>query len=279
MPTPNPRIVVLGGPVPEGLRAQLLGNIDLVAEAEIETGNWAAILVHAKGESLPAVRRFRSAGGMAAIYGLADGRVDVKDRIQWIREGADDLLSLVTAGDVLAHRLRRASRQNRTSPASVPTAVRIDRYLDALDRYLDARREVVALLGDSGRQRFLDCHFLRDQVLRASDPDRSERGTSQRRGSEREPMQWGVRLLDRPSGAEALGAEGSGASAELQDIGADGLGLTLHAPMQTGGTARVEIEGYETTALVTIEARWQRRSSRERWEIGAFAVSMEFLRR
>lgn len=274
MPTPNPRIVVLGGPVPDSLRAQLLGNIDLVAEAEIESGNWAGILVHAKSESLPAVRRFRNAGGMAAIYGLADGRVDVKERIRWIREGADDLLSLATAADVLARRLRGASSRKLTPPPSVPTAVRIDRYLGALDRYLGARGGVLGLLGDSGRQRFLDCHFLRDQVLRASDQEIPELGTSQRRGSDREPMQWGVRLVDRANEVEVLGA-----SAELQNIGADGLGLTLHAPMQPGETARVEIEGYATTALVTIEVRWQRRSARERWEIGAFALRMEFLRR
>ncbi len=267
----NPRIVVLGGPVPESLRLQLLGNIDFYPEAEIESGNWAGILVHARSESLPAVRRFRNAGGRAAIYGLSESRVDVKERIQWIREGADDLLSLDTASGVLARRLRGpATRQTAATP-SVPTGVRVDRYLTALQRYLTARGDVLTMLGDSGRQIFLDCHFLRDQVLRVSEQADPDLGNGQRRGSEREPMQWGVRLVDRANEAAVLGA-----SAELQNIGADGLGLALHAPIQPGDTARVEIDGYTLGALVTIEVRWQRRAARERWEIGAFALAMEF---
>lgn len=267
--TSNPRVVVLGGPIPDGLRAQLQGNIDLVPESEVESGNWSGILVHAKTESLPAVRRFRNAGGLTPIYGLSEQSVDVTRRIQWIREGADDLLALDTAAAVLARRIRGPSTRPASGDTSTPAGVRIDRYLTALHRYLTTRTELLHLLGETGRQRFLDCHFLRDQVLRAADNDFADVGGSQRRGSERDPLQWGVRLLDRPA---------EEAAAELQNIGSDGIGLCLHHPLQPGETVRVELDGYSMSAIVTVEVRWQRRSGRERWEIGAFALGLDIVR-
>lgn len=265
----NPRIVVLGGGIPESLSAQLRGNIDLVPESEVESGNWTGILVHARTESLGAVRRFRNAGGLTPIYGLSDRAVDVAERIQWIREGADDLLSLETAAAVLARRIRGPATQLPTNgEASVPNGVRIDRYLAALTRYLATRTELLDMLGDAGRQRFLDCSFLRDQVLRAADGEFPEVG-GQRRGADREPMQWGVRLQGRPA-EESM--------AELQNIGPDGIGLTLHKRLQPGERILIELDGYSTSAIVTAEVRWQRRAARERWDVGAFALGLEITR-
>lgn len=269
MQSVNPRIVVLGGSIPESLGAQLQGNIDLVPESEVEAGNWTGILVHARVESLSAVRRFRNAGGLTPIYGLADRAVDVGRRIQWIREGADDLLSLDTAAAVLTRRIRGPAAQVRPiGEPALPERVRIDRYLAALTRYLATRTELLEMLGEAGRQRFLDCYFLREQVLRAADGEFPEVG-GQRRGADREPMQWGVRLLGRPP-EESI--------AELQNIGPDGIGLSLHRPLPPGEQIRIELDGYNTSAIVTAEVRWQRRASRERWDVGTFALGLEITR-
>ncbi len=269
MQSPNPRIVVLGGPIPDVLRTQLDGNIDLVPESEVESGTWTGILVHAKIESLAAVRRFRNAGGLTPIYGLSEHPVEVSKRIQWIREGADDLLALDTAAAVLARRIRGPATRAAGGESEVQTGARIDRYLIALQRYLRTRQELLAILGESGRQRFLDCHFLRDQVLRAAGSDLPGVGGSQRRASDREPLQWGVRLLDRAANE---------ATAELQNIGADGIGLALHYPLQPGESVRIDLDGDTMSAIVTAEVRWQRRSARERWEVGAFALGLEITR-
>ena len=270
MQTPNPRIVVLGGPIPEILRAQLAGNIDLLPEVEIETGDWTGILVYARNEALSAVRRFRNAGGVAAIYGLSETPVDVAQRIRWIREGADDLLAMDTAAGVLARRLRGPATRVPGALASVPTGVRLDRYLTALSRYLSARSDVLGLLGEAGRQRFLDCHFLRDQVLKAADGDFPDTGNGQRRGSDREPLQWGVHLANRAT---------DDAIAELQNIGADGLGLALRSPMTPGELMRVDLDGYTMSAVISVEVRWQRRSSKDRWEVGCFVLSLDITRK
>ena len=170
---------------------------------------------------------------------------------------------------MLARRIRGpASHTPAGAEPSVPNGVRIDRYLAALTRYLASRSALFERLGDEGRQQFLHCHFLRDQVLRAADGEFPEVG-GQRRGADREPMQWGVRLQGRPA-EESM--------AELQNIGPDGIGLTLHKPLQPHETIRVELDGYSTAAIVTAEVRWQRRAARERWDVGAFALSLEIVR-
>lgn len=224
------------------------------------------VLVHAHADLFPALRRFRDGGGRLPIFGLSLGAVDIGERIRWIREGADDLLDIGTAAAALIRRLHKETWQPVTrrpsTDALVPTSARVDRWLLAASRYLSAREEVVKALGDGGRGRYLDCAFLRDQLLKASETEPVIDLFGQRRGSERESLSWPVSLLS-PDQADG----------ELLDIGADGACLALPTSPDPGQRLQVRIEGGTVDARLEFEVRWRRRVSREAWHAGVFAIA------
>jgi hypothetical protein len=260
---PNPRIVVMGGPVPEPLRAELSGNIELVPETALGDEPYAGVLVHARSESLGAVRRFRTAGGQLPIYGLSEGAVPVSERILWIREGADDLLPLASCADVLIRRLRGVPARLQPANEVVPIGVRLDRYLVALTRYVVLRRAVVQRIGEGGQQKLMDMSFHRDQVLRAADAEVPLDAFGQRRGGNREVLAWPVRLMDAHAG------EG-----ELINVGPDGVCLTMPTQPSQNELFRVEIEGLTVSAIIDGDARWRRQTAKDRWEVGLYAANV-----
>ncbi|MDP2314570.1 MAG: hypothetical protein Q8P41_16830 [Pseudomonadota bacterium] len=271
MSASSPRFVVLGGPVPERLRADLSGEVDLLEGADLVDPATDGVLVHAHAELFPALRRFRDGGGRLPIFGLAEGPVDVDQRIRWIREGADDLLDLETAAATLSRKLRaevwRPAGRPTPPTENLPVAARVDRWLTAAGRYLPARELLVETLGLGGRNRYLDCAFLRDQLVRAGDTDVTADVFGQRRGSEREPLGWPVQLL--------APIEGGG---ELLNIGADGACISLPSAPGPGERLHVRIEGTNVAATMELEVRWRRRVSRDRWQVGAFGIACSVAR-
>jgi hypothetical protein len=266
----TPRFVVLGGPVPEPLQTDLLGVVELFEGGDLVDPSTDGVLVHAHADLFPALRRFRDGGGRLPIFGLSLGSVDITERLRWIREGADDLLEIGTAAATLMRKLRTEAWQpaaRAPGGESLPPAARVDRWLMAAGRYLAAREELVDTLGTGGRDRYLDCAFLRDQLLRAAESEATSDMFGQRRGSEREPLGWPVWLL---APVEVGG--------ELLNIGADGACLALPTSPGPGQRLQVRIEGGTVAAMLELEVRWRRRVARDRWQIGAFGIACSVAR-
>lgn len=257
----HPRIVVLGGPVPEELRDALADNIDIVAEADLGDGDYNAILVHARAGSLAAVRRFREAGGNVPIYGYSPDPVTIHQRLAWIREGADDLLHTDPAVQALIRRMRGPAPRPAPTQPTMPVAMRLDRYLLALDQYLASRTDLIRRLGEDGAQRYVACVSRREQVCRAADGDLEVDPLAERRGSTREELNWSVRVLDDPD-----------INVELLDVSADGLRILLDAEPVEGEPLRLGIEGLTVAADVDVEVRWSRPRPPRGWEAGTWAA-------
>jgi hypothetical protein len=255
------RYMVLGGPVPAALQAELAGLMELVAEGAVDDADVDGVIIYARPESLPAFRRFRRAGGSLPIFALADGTVEMNERLQWIRHGADDLLDPRSAADNLRRKLKQR-------PAGQPPATEadrgmfLDRYLRCMMRYVAARQALIGRLGEHSLSRYLDCVFLRDQALRAAE-DAPADAFGQRRGGQREMLRWPLRMVD------PLEANG-----EILNVGADGCALSL--PVQPPEKIRIEVATGALTALLDVEVRWQRRVARDRWEMGGLVVGVTF---
>lgn len=254
-------MVVLGGPVPEALRQALRENIDILPEGHASDDGVAGVLVHASPGALAAVRRFRMDGGQLAIYGLSGQAVTVSERIAWIREGADDLLTLENAAEVLVRRLR--GPPSRGPGEGVPPSVRVDRYLSGLARYLGLRTELEVRLGSGGLARLLECQFQRDQAMRAADTEIPVEGAHQRRTGDREQIRWTATLV--PSGEEV----------ELLNVGPDGVGVVLSYDPEPGSRLQLEVEGLDHVGTLEGEVRWRRQTGRDRWEAGLLTRAIQ----
>ncbi len=252
------RYMVLGGPVPPELQAALAGVVELVADGGAGDDDVDGLLVHARTESLPVFRRFRRRGGSLPIFALAEGPVEIASRVQWIRHGADDLLDPATAAETLRRKLRTPSPVS--GPSESDRGMFLDRYLRCMHRYVLARQELMARMGDAALSRYLDCVYLRDQALRAAE-DAPVDAFGQRRGGQREPLRWPITLVGV--------AEGTG---ELLNVGADGCAcLVNHAPSER---LSIRLQTGAVTAHLDVDVRWQRRVGRDRWEFGGLVVGV-----
>ena len=253
------RYMVLGGPVPDMLQIELAGVVELVAEGSVPDGEVDGVLIHAKQESLPAFRRFRRAGGSLPIFALSDGVVEMGERLQWIRHGADDLLDPTTASETLRRKMK-ATQSPASARIDADKGMFLDRYLRCLMRYVAARQALIGRLGETALSRYLDCVYLRDQALRAAD-DAPADAFGQRRGGQREPIRWPIRITE-PAMCDG----------ELLNVGADGLALGM--PMQPAERLRVTIQTGALSAGLDVEVRWQRRVARDRWELGGLVTGV-----
>lgn len=267
--TPLPRIVVLGGPVPPDLRASLADNLDVIAGDEVSDDTLAAILVHARGDTLHAVRKYRQSGGTTPVFGITPKAPGIEERLAWIREGADDLLAAEGAAEVLVRRIRGEQARvavDASYTPEPPIGVRVDSYLLALDQYVASRRDLTRRLGDDGTARYLQTVVLRQHVVRAADNLAGPLPPGDRRGSQREPMAWPAKLLEAPD-----------VWSELTNVSPDGFGLILEAEPRVKGILRVEVEGLHVAAEVDLELRWRRRRP-DRWETGGWATRARITR-
>ena len=254
------RYMVLGGPVPAELATALAGVVELVAEDEVPDSDVDGVLIHARPESAAIFLRFRRAGGSLPIFALTLDPVTVPERLQWIRHGADDLLDVNTAADTLRRKLRSAPGPGEAR-ADAERAMFLDRYLRSIHRYVAARQALIPALGEQALSRYLDCVYLRDQALRAAE-DAPADAFGQRRGSQREPMQWPVRIT-HPSELAGM----------LLNVGADGCALsTAEAPAEH---IRIAVATGAIQATLDLHVRWHRRAGRARWELGGLIVGVE----
>jgi hypothetical protein len=257
--------MVLGGPVPEGLRDDLSGVMDLIPEGGASDEDVDGVLIHARQESLPVFRRFRKAGGSLPIFALAEGAVDLAARLQWIRYGADDLLEPDSAAEALIRKIRDPGPRGSALEKQLDRGAWMERYLRSLGRYLQMRDELVAQLPDAGRQRYLDTVYARDQVLRRADADSPMFAIGQRRTGDREPFEWPVTVLDPRTG-----------SGDLLNVGTDGVSLAMNvAPAER---MRLGVAAGAIEATLDVEVRWQRRAARDRWEVGALASAIRLVK-
>lgn len=254
------RYMVLGGPVPLTLQAELAGIVELVGEGSVPDNEVDGVLIYARQESLPAFRRFRRAGGALPIFALAEGDVEMAERLQWIRHGADDLLQTHTAGETLRRKLRSTSTTPLSVRSEADRGMFLDRYLRCLVRYVAARQALIGRLGEQSLSRYLDCVYLRDQALRAADDSPAD-AFGQRRGGQREPLRWPVRV----GGSHPV-------DGELLNVGADGCALSL--PIQPVEHLQLMVTTGALSAELDIEVRWQRRIARDRWELGGLVTGV-----
>lgn len=264
MRAPLPRFLVLGGPIPDLLRVELSGAATLAEVANLREPVADGILAHARSELTVTIQMYRDQGGKLPIFVLADPPVRIEDRIRWIRDGADDVLDLNTASSALVNKMRsEAWRSNATITSSnaAPPGVRVDSWLQASSRYLAIREQLIAAMGEGARARYLDCVFLRDQLMRASDGEPAPDVFGQRRGSDRESLGWPFRMT-RPLAS----------SGELLNIGADGACLSMPIAPGPGEQLTIDVAGDRVAGRVDLEVRWQRRVARGRWQVGAFAL-------
>lgn len=261
MPPTLPRFLLLGGPLPDPATERLAGVVDLVTDAHAHADG---AFVPADPEAVPALERFRETGPRLTVFAVTAGSVDVAERIRWIRRGADDLLDARTVGETLLRKIRSDAWRHATTAAqdAARAGDRVDRWLRAASRYMAAREGLVGDLGVQGRSRFLDAAFLRDQVLRAGDTDGSPDPFGQRRGGDRETLDWPVRLL------APFVAEG-----HLLNIGADGVCLALPTAPGPGERLQLAVAGDRVAGRVELEVRWQRRMGRGKWQVGAFGIA------
>lgn len=254
------RIVVLGGPVPLALRARLADNLEVVDAQAASDGQAAAVLLYAHSDAIRALRRFREGGGTVPVFGYSSAPADIGARLEWIREGAEDLLDPASAPAALVRRIRGGGAREVAVDGDTPVAVRLDRYLLALDEYLARRRDLTRRLGDGGVASYLDTVVLRERVMRAGELLGGPVPPGERRGSPRELLVWQARLVDSPD--EVV---------EVQNVSADGLGLSLDREPRQRSLLRVEVDGLAVSAQIELEIRWRRREG-ERWVAGAWAT-------
>ncbi len=259
-----PRFLLLGGPLPEAAVAGLRDVVTLDA-TEDATAPADGILVPARPEVLPAIRRFRDAGGRLPIFAVSPTPVTITERLAWIGDGGvNDVLAADTAGEALARKLRSETWRPSAPPSGEgnEAGARVDRWLRAASRYLEAREALLAGLGPRGRARFLDTTFLRDKVLRAGDGDFAADPFGHRRGSEGESLSWPVNLLAPVA-----------TSGHLENIGADGACLALANAPGPGERLHISVVGERVAATLALDVLWQRRIGRGRWQVGALALA------
>lgn len=145
----------------------------------------------------------------------------------------------------------------------------IQRFVTALERYLERRDEVVRHLGEDGLTRFLELAHLREQVP-------ASLGGRQRldpygRGRNVELPDWKVlvrRMKMRPREIEV--SEG-----RLYAVGTDGVVLVTLFAAAPRQRLLVDLPlDAEHNVQLIYEARWQRRVAARRWHVGALLVEM-----
>lgn len=147
----------------------------------------------------------------------------------------------------------------------------IERYVTALQRYLERRDEVVRLLGEDGLTRFLELAHLREQVPASLGGRQRLDPYGRGRGTELPDWKVAVRRMKTRT-REIEVSEG-----RLAAIGTDGVVLvTLFAaaPRQRL-LVDLPVDADHNVQLM-FEARWQRRVGAKRWHVGALLVEMRW---
>lgn len=266
MNEPSPRFLVLGGPKPVRLEEELVGVVDFCVDGDLPADAADGALVHATPDGVDALSQLRRHGGVFPIYALADGPVDVASRLQWIRFGADDLLDPSLAATTLRRRLQ-VSQTRRPDVQDEPyRRAFLQRWILTLQRYVTARAILVGELGEGGLARFLDAVRLRDFTIRSADPSASMADAfGQRRGAEREAIDWPITLVSPELG------EGT-----LLNVGPDGMALSLDRMVAEHIVIRLDTGVIDAT--MHLDVRWQRRCGRSRWECGAIVTAIDLRR-
>ncbi|MBK6580268.1 MAG: hypothetical protein IPG17_29710 [Sandaracinaceae bacterium] len=290
--TPHaPLVVWLGDAPPQAL------GVSSGSFCRIHLG-WApgASLVLAWASSgTDTLRALPPLGRRPRVIATAGGPPSVRERLSWIRAGADDLVPIHDLpGAVVRHLFPdgnipvlasepdtetaglRLIQDGSTWPPVLLPAPEPDGpahvWAGAMARYLAARNTVAAELGPNGAQRLQELLHLRERAAAALDPNVVGDPFGQRRSSAEPPLGWP---------AAVRRAEQQGGGAEIWEstaigIGSEGLIVSLQEAVDPGQRLIVDVAvqpGLQAQLLA--EARWQRRVSRQIWHVGALALSLE----
>lgn len=231
------------------------------------------------------------------------------ERLEWIQAGADDLVSFYALPHAVSRRLRGVQRVRRKADSGDPTSLvepldlaerpsqqpvsvpptdafpplrvpvgeagipaALTLYVDGLQRYLSARDAWVARWGEEGLTRMLELFQVREQVPPKIDGQPHIIAFGQTFGSAEQALHWPVLLRRGPSrrrqGIDTIQAQVLGA-------GTDGMVLELdfNASPRQKLVADLPVD-QNTNAQLLVEARWQRRVSPSRWQLGVIALEM-----
>ena len=258
---------------------------------------WAASGVGVLTDLPPAHRRPK-------VIAVFQGAPPVRERLAWIRAGADEVMAL----DGLTEHLVRLLHPNgpppppepepAPAPPRAPTpaparpvqpapaaaslaaplafpkvwpgpivpAERAEALLTPIITWLRTRNAVARRLGDHGLSLLIGLSHQRDQLKTSWSAPASSDPYGQRRG--------GAPALDWPVGVRSLERRGQGGEAgRLMGLARDGLTLQLDLPKAPRQRLVLDLNlGDAGYVQLLVECRWQRRVSARRWLVGALML-------
>lgn len=257
----------------------------------------AAVVCAWAGSGTELLAELPPAKARPKVIAVCPGAPTVRERLQWIRAGADD----VQAVDGLAASLLRQLHPNgappepeespppppsppATPPVEPPPASSLKfppvwpapilpadlgaALLDPLVAYIRLRNGLARRLDPAGVQRLIGLTHQRDQLSTSWSGPGPVDPYGQRRGGA-PPLDWplAIRPVEDPI-SRAQAAQG-----RLLGLARDGLTLQVDAPKAPRQRLVLDLNlGEQGYVQLLVECRWQRRVAARRWLVGALIL-------
>jgi hypothetical protein len=285
MSAPLPTVCLLDDQEPPGLRGALSGLAALHRRPGAEDLVWLVCGDH--GDLQRRLAEAREARGRAApVLAWTRRPVDRDRRLDAIRDGAEDMVSLDRLIEVISRRVRAtlppplleeeelevaaysaaapAGGAILAAPAPEEDAETLARWLKGMSPYLTRRNALWQQLGDfSPSDWFAACH-LRERV-QATAAGREAPGVySLGRSGFRQRMAHRA-ALQAPRDEQT----------QITNIGTDGLCLSVSQPLPLERELALEVRAGDVLARVRARPRWQRPSPGGGWLVGCLVLSVE----
>lgn len=249
----------------------------------------AALVLAWASSGTETLRGLPPPGRRPRVIATVGGPPSVRERLSWIRAGADDLVPVAELPGAVARHLfpdgnipvlvsepdddglELVADGSRWPPALLPTPDPDGpawAWAGAMSRYLHARGAIAAELGPQGAQRLQEMLHLRERALGALDPGAVGDPLGQRRANQ-PPLGWSAALR------RADGDPGDVTLSTVIGAGCEGIIISSVEAVDPGQRLVVDVAVQPgTQAQIVAEARWQRRVSRQVWHVGALALSL-----
>ena len=159
----------------------------------------------------------------------------------------------------------------RVPQGSEGVSASVEPWIAALQRYLALREQWATRWGKDGLDRLLELSHLRAQVPSAAAPEVAHNTFGQAQGTSGAALDWPILLRRGPNRSQQIEV----AEGEVVHAGTDGLVIEVGFE----ATERQKLVGDlmvddERNAQFLLEARWQRRVSARRWQLGFLILEM-----